>query len=347
MAGGRWLQFFLLCLALFVAGCGGGSGTSGTGPTTLRISPATVTVPAGGEQLFTAFVGGTVRAVVWSVDGDASHGTVSQSGDYTASGSPGTYHVTVAVKGDPSISATATVTVSPGVTIQIDVSGGVPPIIPRSKYQFTATVTGASNTQVEWSIDGSSQLIDATGTFTPLAPGLYHVLARSVADPTKTNNYTVTVVADVNVRLKIEGKDDIVLDLDPVAAPLTAANFVSLVNKKFYDGIIFHRYEADFVIQGGDPLTLTLPLDDPSIGSGGPGYTIPFEDTGLLHDKYALAMAHAGSKDSAGSQFYITLQAHHELDGNYAVYGKVLSGFAVVDALRKGDKIVSARTEVP
>ena len=132
--------------------------------------------------------------------------------------------------------------------------------------------------------------------------------------------------------------------LDPAQAPITSANFVTLVNKGFYDGIKFHRYVAGFVIQGGDPQTKTLPIDDPAIGTGGPGDTIPFEANSLLHLKYSLAMASTGVMVGGGSQFYICLEDQPTLDGKYAVFGTTTSGQAIVDALRVGDTILSAIT---
>ncbi|MER3496784.1 MAG: peptidylprolyl isomerase, partial [Armatimonadota bacterium] len=101
--------------------------------------------------------------------------------------------------------------------------------------------------------------------------------------------------------MEIEGRGEIIVALHPSEAPNTCANFVSLINESFYDGIIFHRYEPGFVVQGGDPLTKTLPLTDPSIGTGGPGYTIPFESNNLRNEKYSLAMARAQDLNSGGS----------------------------------------------
>lgn len=118
-------------------------------------------------------------------------------------------------------------------------------------------------------------------------------------------------------------------------APRTAANFAALANKGFYDGLTFHRYEPGFVIQGGDPK---------GDGTGGSGTTIPLETSPkLLHEKGVIAMARSNDPDSASSQFYFTLAPAPFLDGKYAVFGKVTSGMDVVEKLRKGDKIISAR----
>ncbi|MEO0248654.1 MAG: peptidylprolyl isomerase, partial [candidate division WOR-3 bacterium] len=105
------------------------------------------------------------------------------------------------------------------------------------------------------------------------------------------------------VRLTIEGKGDVYLKLFPKEAPKTCAHFLKLVKQKFYDGIRFHRVVPKFVVQAGDPLTKTHPLDDPRIGTGGPGYTIEFEPNPLKHEKGSVGMARAQDPNSAGSQF--------------------------------------------
>lgn len=106
-------------------------------------------------------------------------------------------------------------------------------------------------------------------------------------------------------------------------APITANNFIDLTNSGFYNNLIFHRVVRDFVIQDGDPT---------GTGSGGPGYTIPDEFSPLLHHDQAgiLAMAHTSAPNSAGSQYYITLQPTPSLDGRYAVFGKVIQGLDTV-----------------
>ncbi len=127
----------------------------------------------------------------------------------------------------------------------------------------------------------------------------------------------------------------ITVDLYGKDAPLTVANFVKLVKSHFYDGLTFHRVVPGFVIQGGDPA---------GNGSGGPGYAIKLEIApSLTHVDGALAMARTNEPDSAGSQFYITLGAQHELDGQYAVFGKVVQGLDVVKKIQLGDKIVSIK----
>ncbi len=125
-------------------------------------------------------------------------------------------------------------------------------------------------------------------------------------------------------------------------SPIAAGNFKKLVSEGFYDGIVFHRVIPDFVVQGGDPLTKELPLNNPRVGSGGPGYTIKCEtkDNPRTHELGALSMAHAG-KDTGGSQFFIVLSEANtrHLNGVHTVFGKVTEGFDVVQQLEKGDKM--------
>ncbi|MFH0800764.1 MAG: peptidylprolyl isomerase [bacterium] len=110
-------------------------------------------------------------------------------------------------------------------------------------------------------------------------------------------------------------------------APVTTGNFISLIGKGFYNGVIFHRVIDGFMIQGGDPT---------GTGMGGPGYTIKDEfGPGLKHDsKGILSMANAGP-DTGGSQFFITLAPTPHLNGKHAIFGKVISGMNVVETIGK------------
>ncbi|MBX9402069.1 peptidylprolyl isomerase [Lysobacter sp. BMK333-48F3] len=119
-------------------------------------------------------------------------------------------------------------------------------------------------------------------------------------------------------------------------APLTVANFVNLAQRGFYDGLNFHRVIPNFMIQGGCPQ---------GTGTGGPGYR--FEDetrNGLTHQRGVLSMANAGPGTN-GSQFFITHIVCDWLDGKHTVFGKVLEGLDVVDAVKQGDKIKSVKIE--
>lgn len=123
-------------------------------------------------------------------------------------------------------------------------------------------------------------------------------------------------------------------ELYPETAPNTVHNFLSLIQKGFYDGTIFHRVIPGFMIQGGDP---------EGSGMGGPGYSIRGEFSGngfqndLKHSRGVLSMARAMNPNSAGSQFFIMVEDAPHLDGQYASFGKVISGLEVCD------KIVSSR----
>ena len=126
------------------------------------------------------------------------------------------------------------------------------------------------------------------------------------------------------------------LELYPDKAPITVDNFVSLVKKGFYDGLIFHRVISGFMIQGGDP---------EGTGMGGPGYQIKGEfsangvDNDLKHERGVISMARSMRPDSAGSQFFIMHKTSPHLDGQYAAFGKVIEGIELVD------KIASVRTD--
>ena len=121
----------------------------------------------------------------------------------------------------------------------------------------------------------------------------------------------------------------IYIELFTDGAPNTVENFKKLAEQGFYDGLTFHRYEPGFVIQGGDP---------EGTGAGGPGYTIKAEINSHKHLKGAVGMARRSDDlDSAGSQFYITLQETPALDGGYTVFGQVVGGMDVVMKLRAGD----------
>ncbi|MFO1474900.1 MAG: peptidylprolyl isomerase [Lysobacterales bacterium] len=126
------------------------------------------------------------------------------------------------------------------------------------------------------------------------------------------------------------------LELYPDKAPLTVANFVNLARRGFYDGLNFHRVIADFMVQGGCP---------EGSGRGGPGYRFEDEaDNGVRHERGVLSMANAGPNTN-GSQFFITHVATPWLDGKHTVFGKVVEGLDVVDAVRQGDTIKSVRIE--
>jgi peptidyl-prolyl cis-trans isomerase B (cyclophilin B) len=166
----------------------------------------------------------------------------------------------------------------------------------------------------------------------------------------------------------------ITLEIDGTNAPISAGNFVELVDKKFYDGLVFHRVVRQpqpFVVQGGDPQGRDPNVSIDRLGDGGyidpttkQERSIPLEikaNNGkmvygktfdmanmtdkpkLPHMRGALAMARSAYPDSASSQFYITLADLSFLDGNYAVFGSVKEGMDTVDKIQQGDRIDSAR----
>ena len=140
----------------------------------------------------------------------------------------------------------------------------------------------------------------------------------------------------------VTSKGTIEIELAQDEAPITAGNFIDLVNRGFYNGLTFHRYEPGFVIQGGCPHgTGTGGFTDPATGQE---RRIPLEVNNSLHHDAAgmVAMARSQNPNSASCQFYITLAPASFLNKNYAVFGKVTSGLENALNLRKGDKIESA-----
>ena len=128
----------------------------------------------------------------------------------------------------------------------------------------------------------------------------------------------------------MENGDVIKAELYPDIAPISVNNFISLINKNFYDGVIFHRVIKGFMIQGGDP---------EGTGFGGPGYSIKGEfssngvENNLKHTEGVLSMARSMAPDSAGSQFFIMHKNSPHLDGSYAAFGKVIEGMENVNKI--------------
>ncbi len=127
-------------------------------------------------------------------------------------------------------------------------------------------------------------------------------------------------------------KGSIEIELFPEHAPRTVNNFVFLARDGFYDGVVFHRVIANFMIQGGDPT---------GSGRGGPGYRFEdeFDGNPLRHERGVLSMANAGPGTN-GSQFFITHEPQPHLDGRHTVFGKVSKGLEVVDAIKQGDTMI-------
>ncbi len=134
------------------------------------------------------------------------------------------------------------------------------------------------------------------------------------------------------VEMKVKDYGTIELELDSDVAPITVTNFINLVNSKFYDGLTFHRIIDGFMIQGGDPL---------GNGTGGSSKTIKgeFSENGIKnsisHVRGVISMARSSDYNSASSQFFIVQKDTTSLDGQYAAFGKVISGVDVVDKIAK------------
>lgn len=152
-------------------------------------------------------------------------------------------------------------------------------------------------------------------------------------------------MANPIVTIEMENGDIIKVELYPEVAPNTVNNFISLVKKGFYDGLIFHRVICGFMIQGGCPQ---------GTGTGGPGYQIKGEflqngfPNSLKHEPGVISMARAMHPDSAGSQFFIMHETSPHLDGSYAAFGKVIEGMDVVNKIAEvptawGDKPFEAQ----
>ena len=141
-----------------------------------------------------------------------------------------------------------------------------------------------------------------------------------------SRNYVVSIETN---------RGNIELELYPQHAPQTVNNFVFLAGQGFYDGVVFHRVIANFMIQGGDPT---------GTGRGGPGYRFADECYGnpLKHERCVISMANAGPNTN-GSQFFITHLATPHLDGRHTVFGKVTSGEDIVDAIQQGDTMNSVK----
>ena len=158
----------------------------------------------------------------------------------------------------------------------------------------------------------------------------------NTAEETKKQaDYASEVKEKPVVTITMANDEKIVIELEPSVAPNTVANFVSLVEEGYYDGLIFHRVIPGFMIQGGDP---------DGNGSGGPEYTIEGEfssngfENNLKHERGVISMARTQDPNSAGSQFFIMVEAAPNLDGEYAAFGKVIEGMETVDAIVDVDR---------
>lgn len=209
--------------------------------------------------------------------------------------------------------------------------------------EVASTTTSSDSTVAEANSDTTAQATLASEVKNEAVPGM-NDLPRLEGK--------ATVVMNVN-------GSPITIELDGENAPISAGNFVELVQKGVYDGLTFHRVVKDpqpFVAQGGDPKgngtggyvvngkERTVPLEIKPQGDPEPVYGQTIKKTPVLqHKAGAIAMARSQSPNSASSQFYFALSDLAFLDGNYAVFGKVTDGMDVVNNIKQGDKIESAK----
>jgi peptidyl-prolyl cis-trans isomerase B (cyclophilin B) len=180
------------------------------------------------------------------------------------------------------------------------------------------------------------------------------------------NNNLPQLEGMAKVELQVNGSP-IIIEINGTEAPFTAGNFVDLVERGVYDGLVFHRVIPGFVAQGGDPQgkdpnfagqlgtggfvdpdtgsERRIPLEIKVTGKSEPTYSKARlgGSVVLKHDRGVIAMARSAMPDSASSQFYIALEDLPSLDGDYAVFGKVVEGMNVVDKIKQGDRISSAK----
>ena len=161
--------------------------------------------------------------------------------------------------------------------------------------------------------------------------------ATETAEATKKpESKTTDTKGKHHAKIKVKDYGTIEVELDGDTAPITVANFIKLVNEKFYDGLTFHRIMSGFMIQGGDPL---------GNGTGGSDETIKGEfssngvENNISHKRGVISMARSSDPDSASSQFFIMHQDSTYLDGEYAAFGKVTKGMKVVDKVKSSERL--------
>ncbi|MBD2436304.1 peptidylprolyl isomerase [Nostoc sp. FACHB-110] len=228
-----------------------------------------------------------------------------------------------------------------------------------STQQVSSNASSPAETAAQTSTTTTTEATSVSETTSESIPGMNNL-------PRLEGKATVVITVD--------GKP-ITIEVDGTNAPITAGNFVDLVQKGVYDGLVFHRVVRDpqpFVVQGGDPQGKDpkfpagrlgtggyidpktgneryIPLEIKPQGEAAPIYSKTFEMAGvtkppeLTHKQGAVAMARSQQPDSASSQFYFALADLGFLDGNYAVFGYVTQGFDVVNKIKQGDRIESAK----
>lgn len=190
--------------------------------------------------------------------------------------------------------------------------------------------------EIKYPADGNGplKLVYSSPSFARETPG--PISGIFIYEVNKNYDVLVTPVAPIVVQSEesaviTTAYGDITIQLRDDIAPNTVENFKNLANSDFYDNTIFHRIVPDFVIQGGDPNTISGSID--TWGQGGPGYSIDAEFSDIKHEKYIVSMARGADINSAGSQFFIVLETSPWLDGKYTVFGEVTSGKEIVDQI--------------
>jgi peptidyl-prolyl cis-trans isomerase B (cyclophilin B) len=212
----------------------------------------------------------------------------------------------------------------------------------------------------------ASDISQASSSSDNLAVDRSQLASANNSDKTMSNNLP-QLEGTAKVELQVNGSP-ILIEINGTEAPITAGNFVDLVNEGIYDNLVFHRVIPGFVAQGGDPqgkdpnfrgqlgtggytdpetgMERRIPLEIKLDGEDKPTYSkakLSGSSVALKHDRGVIAMARSAMPDSASSQFYIALEDLPSLDGDYAVFGKVVEGMDVVDAIQQGDRIESAK----
>jgi dolichyl-diphosphooligosaccharide--protein glycosyltransferase len=230
--------------------------------------------------------------------------------------------------------------VTPAAYVQLNEQGGFADIQPEYRSGYVPLY--AEDVKYPEDSEGPLRLVYTSPSFVNknrnpmLAVMIYEIVKeyelkpKPVEEPKEEVKTVEPIPSDQYATLQTN-YGNITLQLFPDIAPKTVENFQKLIDSGFYDGIKFHRIIPDFVIQAGDPNTKTE--DKSTWGFGGPGYTIQAELSDLKHVRGVISMAHPGDPNKAGSQFFIVVKNAPHLDGKYSIFGKVVEGMDVVDAI--------------
>lgn len=179
--------------------------------------------------------------------------------------------------------------------------------------------------------------------------------AKPSAPSTPTEVLKPPMQGAFRVIMSVKDRGDVTIELYPAAAPATVKQFTEWITSGYYNGIKFHRVVPNFVVQAGDPQTRSISSKDLAamtpdqissahLGASGSGQNIPFEQNKLQNITGTIAMALSSPRsNTASGQFYINLKSNHDLDGDYCVFGKVVSGMDVVQKIQQGDEITSMK----